>query len=101
MLALICFWMSGIVPLHHTDDLSMFATVKYVPGVQLTHASPPPAADTCVAHEWLQTIHTLHALVVGVSYSPRVITIEADALPTIVYIEPFDYTPNRAPPSLS
>ena len=95
LLALVCFWISGPVATHHTDDLLAYAAGYSA----VRHATPPAAQIACTACEWEQSFSHPPAPAVLVAYAPLLQMRYAAILSLALHLRCFDYTALRGPPS--
>ena len=98
VLAFICFWMSAIATLHHTDNFDAGAT--FTAAQDTMHGVTAKAIDTpCVAHQWMDAWHTLHGGGLIVATQP-VICVRLAVHPTpLLHQTHVQYASLRAPPA--
>ncbi len=93
----LCLWCSSVGTLRHTDDFSAlltFAATRNAVG----HAAPLTPSVPCAAHEWEQTVPTLHAPSVHVAPPPLARGALTASLPVVLHLRAFDFTSLRGPP---
>jgi hypothetical protein len=97
VLAFVCFWMSAIATLHHTDNFDSSAT--FATTHNSLHGVTAPAQDIpCVAHQWMDAWHTLHGDGLSVAAQP-ILCVRLAVHPTPL-LRPIhvQYASLRAPP---
>jgi hypothetical protein len=100
LLALICFWISGPVALHHTDEPLLPGLNKSTADHSLFgHVTPPPAQTPCAACEWEQSLSTPHAPSVHIAWLPFFRVAFVGGLPTALHLRSFEYISLRGPPA--
>ncbi len=99
LLALICLWLSSGAALHHTDDLSAFRAFRAGRSVD-RHSAPAPAADQCVAHEWMSVWQTLSTTRPAVTWTGVTVALLFCPLAAALHRRGFEYVSLRGPPSL-
>ncbi len=98
LLAFLCFWMSGIAQLHHTDRLDFLQTyaVKHASQIQGKLATTAP--DTCAACEWDQLQSAPHTPAVVVILSPLFNLDPQRESKSRIFNASFDHYALRGPP---